>query len=56
MRYIVVVFDGKREHIHKSIVADGKEQACSYVREQLYEKQGETIGKLWNAEAFPMSR
>ena len=56
MRYIVVVFDGKREHIHKSIVADSAEDACSYVKKRLYVDQGKPISKLWNAEGFLMSR
>jgi len=50
-RYIVVVFDGKEEHVHKSILAESKDCAIALVKEKWY------IGKkhkLFNAEAFPM--
>jgi len=56
MRYVVTVFDGKSEHIHKSIVANSAKEACDYVKDNLYVKQGKPIRKLWNAEALPMSR
>ena len=54
MRYIVVVFDGKKEHIHKSIVADSEAKALAKVKNGYVKRTGK-LSKLWNAEAYQMS-
>lgn len=51
-RYIVVVFNGTREQIHKSILASSKDAAIAMVKDKWYTGKQH---KLWNAEAFPMS-
>lgn len=48
-KYIVIVFDGKKEHLHRSVHADSEGNAVEQVK-KLYKD----MTSLWNVEAFRM--